>query len=133
MGKAIGLVEFKTVSSGITAADIMVRTESDANGDRWTCITTGELSVLVCPEGGDCALIPEYMRQPDCAVMLSEDIVNITYLDAIAIVVTADADNSAHAESVLRFRGAENVYSTGVSGDLRLSASGEAIMIGEVQ
>ena len=46
MGKAIGLVEFKTVSSGITAADIMVKT-ADVDIIHAETVCPGKYFVLV--------------------------------------------------------------------------------------
>lgn len=111
-------------------AALFVRTATDGEGKLWTCITAGSTKVLVCPEGGDCLEIPENMKHPDCAVLLSENVVNAAYLDAAVTVISAGAETGGRAETALRYRQIENVYSTGVSGKIRVSRDDEAVTIG---
>ncbi|MBE6754705.1 MAG: ComEC/Rec2 family competence protein, partial [Ruminococcaceae bacterium] len=102
----------------------------DEKGARWTMIWCGELSVLVCPEAGDCSLLPDEFRSPDCAILPGGKLTDTGALNAVAVIVSADGEEGVRAENVLRYRGAENVYSTGKDGSLRIYKESDMVMIG---
>ncbi len=110
--------------------ELSVEVFSDENGQNWFYAQTGEISVLICPEGGDCSLLPQKMTYPDCAVVRSDNIVNIHRLSAGAFIVSADVESCGDSVALLRYKGAENVYST-ENGDLVISEYSSGIRIGD--
>ena len=93
---------------------------ADGCGISFTCYTDAEGGVwlwgecgatfLICPEDGDCLLLPEQLTRPDVAVVSDSQIKNITCIDPAAVVVCAVDYQCAHERAVLEYRGMKNVY-----------------------
>ena len=108
---------------------LQVETYTDSSGDIWVNVVNGDMRVLICPENGNCSLIPEEMRYPWCAVVLSSDITNIGALSPSAVIVSADSEECAHSAALLRYRGVEMVYTT-AQGNVIVSENGAGMLIG---
>ncbi len=102
---------------------------TDSDGKVWIYIKCGKITTLVCPENGDCSLLPVYMRNPWCAVVMSDDIINQWALNASVIIVSADNKECANSEALLRYRGAETVYTT-AHGNITVSEYAGGMLIG---
>ena len=70
MSKAIGMVEYKTVSAGITAADTMVKTSeieviqaSTVCPGKYIVLVTGELSAVKASIDAAKAKLPEQLSE----------------------------------------------------------------------
>ncbi|MBQ9993557.1 MAG: ComEC/Rec2 family competence protein [Clostridia bacterium] len=113
----------------IEDAGLIINCHNDENGMMWIYAKNKDVSLLICPSGGDCSLLPQEMREPDIAVMTDGKIANILHLSATVIVVSADYDTCVASESVYRARGQENVYTTGEDGSCRISRENEAIKV----
>lgn len=109
--------------------NLKITTYDEGNQKIWVHISAGKINLLVCPEGGDALAIPSEMRYPDCAVVMSENIINVTALETGAIVVSADRDECASAVAMLRYRGVDKVFST-ADGDIIITEHKAGIMVG---
>lgn len=103
---------------------------TDSGGFNWTYIENGKMSILFCPKGGDCAELPDDMKNPDCAVVRSAENANVQQLSAGAFIVSSDEAGCGSAEALLRYKGAENVYGTGTE-DIVISEYGAGLRIGD--
>ncbi len=108
---------------------IQVSGYTDSEGKVWVLAHSGGMSVLVCPEEGNCALIPQTMASPDCAVIRSAEITNIALLSAQIVVISADSRECANAQALIRYRGIENVYTT-AQGTVTVSQHGAGYIAG---
>lgn len=103
----------------------------DDAGCVWTYACIDNLSILICPPGGDCKRLPPAMTAPDCAVVLSSDVANIHLVNATATVVSREYDDAAVLKANLQARGAKNVYTTS-QGTLEIRSSGNGITVKEL-
>jgi len=108
---------------------LTVTSYTDTEGMVWISIINGNMSLLVCPENGDCSLIPEDMRSPWCAVITSSDIANIGVLSPFSVIVSADEDVCAKTGALMLYRGVKHVFTT-VEGNVVVSEKGAGICIG---
>lgn len=109
--------------------NLKITAYNEGEGKVWIHAAVGDMKILICPEGGNAKYIPENMKRPNCAVVLSDDIINITALGAASIVVSADSGESAQVVALLRYREADNVYST-ANGDIVITEHEAGIIIG---
>lgn len=106
------LYDISFASCSFRKGKLSAETFTDADGLMWVYIVDGSMSILVCPENGNFNKLPDYMRYPWCAVVTTSDMINVGALSAGVIVVSADRDGCAEAAAILRYRGAEKVYTT---------------------
>lgn len=109
--------------------DIEVSGFSDSNGDVWINVLAGKMRVLICPPHGDCALLPEYMYRPDCAIVADGRNAGIASLGATVVIVCADREESAVVEKQLYARGIDNVLSPSFEGDLRIYTESTGVSV----
>ncbi len=106
----------------------------DDSGKSWCYVRNNRLSVLICPEEGDCTVLPEDISRPDIAVVQSYRLANITKLGALAVIVSADERVCADSALKLRYRGIEHVYTTAADGSIRITPGrNEKIIIGRAE
>lgn len=101
---------------------------TDSEGSIWIwgdCGTT----VLICPEEGDCLLLPDEFRSPDVLVVLNSDIKNITAVNSAAVVICAEERMSAKERAVLEYRGMKNVYAVEDDGKISFERKGQAVSV----
>ena len=85
--------------------------------------------MLICPEDGDCLLIPEEYRRPDIAVVTSDSIINVTSISPTALIVSAAEGDAGRAEAVLGYRGMQNLFTTEEKGCIIITESGQGILV----
>lgn len=117
---------FEAEGCGISFASV-----TDDAGDMWIWCRCGDLSMLVCPEGGDCKRLPREYSKPDLAVFPSANMVNVTYLDPIASVVSMDSSQGVREAAALEYRGLRNVFTAPCEGYIHVTKDGKGIRINE--
>ncbi len=108
-----------------------VDTFTDEKEKVWVWAECGGLSMLVCPENGDCALVPEEYDSPDVALIISDSIINAGKLSPTALIITADPKDGQRAEAVMSYRGMKNIFTIADGTCIEISESGEGILISE--
>lgn len=91
---------------------------SENEGNHWIYFKSGDYSVLVCPEKGDCGLLPEELRSPSVLVINGEIPDKITNINSGMAVVSDTAENSAEIKNKLISMGFLNIFTTGESGNI---------------
>jgi len=114
-----------------SGCDISVSAFSDSEDRLWVWAQCGELTLLVCPEGGDCMLLPEEYTLPDVAIVTSDSITNVTCLCSTALIVSAPEDDGGRAEAVLAYRGMKNIFATAEDGCIVVVQDGQGIRVDE--
>lgn len=109
--------------------DIHIQTFTDDNDMLWVWAECRDLSLLICPEDGDCMLVPEKYAAPDVAVVTSDDIVNVTHIRPTALIISAVENEGKSAEAVLGYRGMKNIFSTDRDGCIVVTESGQGLLI----
>ncbi len=99
---------------------LSLATFTDCKGGKWQRLTCGEAVAIICPEKGNCALLPESWRSCDAAVV-GKDITGMAALSVGAVIVTAKEKNAEALCRRLRDMGLQHVYSTSVNGSVTLS------------
>ncbi len=107
---------------------ISFRCYTDAEGGVWLWGECG-VTVLVCPEEGDCLLLPEQLIRPDVAVVPDSKLKNITCIDPAAVVVCAEDHQRAHERAVLEYRGMKNVYAVDDDGCISFERKGNGLAV----
>ena len=107
-------------------------TYTDSDGSTWYRLFSGELTALIVPEGGRVSALPEHMRSPDAAILLSDDITDPSLLGAKLFVVCADEDRAERCVSTLRLRGISAVCSPEDNGTLRITVHKDGVKLEEV-
>ncbi len=102
---------------------------TDESGKLWIWAECDGLTMLVCPEGGDCALVPDEYDAPDVALMTTDNMINVTRIHPLASVVSAE--DSARVKTVLSYRGVTNIFTTQQESCMTISESGEGIYISQ--
>lgn len=118
---------YKDVENGISVSCF-----ADSSGLVWVYAKVEDLSVIICPQQGDCLQLPSEMRTADIAILSSGKQINAAYLSATAYIVSADRRNSAEAKLLLEYRGIENIYATGTEGSLMIEEKNGKILLGGV-
>ncbi len=108
--------------------DISFECYVDADGQVWVWAQCG-VSVLICPQEGDCMLLPGEYTAPSVMIVPDSSIKNITVVDALAVVVTADRESCAAEGSIIEYRGMSNVYTVEENRCLELSPSGQGVSV----
>lgn len=107
-----------TVDTGVSG--LSLETFTDSSKGRWERLICGETTALVCPEKGDCSLLPEKWRKCDAAIV-GKSINGITVLKAGAIIITAGKKNADALYSQLRDMHIERIYRTSSDGCITVS------------
>ena len=99
--------------NGITlnALSLRMNTYTDSDGKGWERLQCGGVTALVCPDDGDCALLPDDYLTCD-AVIVGNDLKNITRLTTGAVILTAEWDEAAQTACRLYVKGFRHVYMT---------------------
>ena len=100
--------------------ELRLETFTDSQGGRWERLTGGETTALICPEKGNCLLIPEEWRSCDAAVV-GREINGAASLNVGAIITTANEKYADRLCNRLQSIGFRHVYSTSRSGNIILS------------
>lgn len=90
---------------------------TDAGGQHWQRLQSGQLTVLLCPDQGDCALLPVTCRECDVAVIGSLP-QNITLLHTGAVIITSEYREAAQTASRLQVKGFRHIYLTARDGNV---------------
>ena len=103
---------------------------TDSAGMVWTWAECRAMSVLICPEQGDCLLLPEEFLRPDVAVVCADGVTNVTVIDPVAVIVgAADTIGAKRAASGLEYRGIKNVFAVADEGFVEVRPSGQGICV----
>lgn len=90
---------------------------TDGQGEHWQRLNCGELTILVCPDDGDCANLPQDYLTCD-AVVISTPPKNITYLCTGAVIITSDCSDASETAYRLHVKGFQHTYITVLDGTL---------------
>ncbi len=82
---------------------------TDGQGAQWQRFTAGATSVLVCPDNGDCALLPPDYLICDILILRTPP-AHITYLTAGAVILTGETDQIPLTASRLQVKGFRHLY-----------------------
>ncbi len=104
----------------IGAVRLRIETFTDSQGCRWQRLVCGETSALICPEGGNCALIPGQWKSCDAAVV-GKEISGVSALNTGAFIITSGGKYADSLRNRLRNTGCRHVYSTQAHGTVTLS------------
>lgn len=99
---------------------LKLETFTDSKGGKWQRMTCGEATVIICPEKGNCALLPEIWRSCDAAIV-GQNISGVAVLNVGAIIVSANEKNADVLCQKLKCMGLKHVYSTATNGSITLS------------
>ncbi len=99
--------------NGITlnALSLCMHTYTDSDGKAWERLQCGGVTALVCPDDGNCALLPDDYLTCD-AVVVGSDLKNITRLTTGAVILTAEWNDATQTASRLHVKGFRHVYMT---------------------
>ncbi len=111
---------------------LCLETFTDSKGGKWQRLTCGEATAVICPEKGNCALLPESWRSCD-AVIAGKEISETEVLTVGAIIVTAKESKADELCQRLRNMGFRHVYSTSVDGSITLSVKNGKLKIRTVE
>ncbi|MBQ6570685.1 MAG: ComEC/Rec2 family competence protein [Clostridia bacterium] len=101
-----------------------LETFTDEINNTWLHFRFDGLSLLVAPEKGDAALLPEYMRACDILVLSSADIKSLDALFPAVTVIAADSKERVIVESQCITCGMEKIYSTDRSRSITFTYKG---------
>ena len=104
----------------IDSMALTLETFTDRSGGRWQRMTCGGTTALICPEKGNCTLIPENWRSCDAAVV-GKDIIGISTLNVGAVIISANEINSDSLRSRLQDMRFRHIYSTSYDGCITIS------------
>ena len=90
---------------------LCMHTYTDSDGNGWEYLECGGVTALVCPEDGDCALLPHEYLTCD-AVIAGGYVKNLTRLTVGAVILTAEWDEAALTACRLYVKGFHYVYMT---------------------
>ena len=99
---------------------LCLETFTDVRGQKWERLTCGEATALICPEKGNCALLPEPWRSCDAAV-LGRETSGLAALHVGAVIVTAKEKYAIDICHKLRNLGYRHVYNPSENGSITLS------------
>lgn len=99
---------------------LTLETFTDSKGGRWERLTSGNAIALICPEKGDCSLLPDSWRSCDAAIV-GTDISGVAALDVGAVIITAKENKAAILRKQLENTGFRHVYTTSSSGNITIS------------
>lgn len=112
----------------VKSSALSLKMYTDSAGDNWQRLQCGNLTVLVCPDGGDCALLPPEYRHCDAAVIGTQP-KNITYLSTGAVILTAEFSQASQIAYRLHVKGFRHLYFTSLDGTLTCAAAGGNLLI----
>lgn len=101
---------------------------TDSAGSNWQRLQCGDITVLVCPDGGDCALLPSAYCECDAAVV-GVTPKNITCLRTGAVILTSEFSQAAQAAYRLHVKGFKHIYMTGLDGTLTCAVDDGNLLI----
>ncbi|MBQ1554438.1 MAG: hypothetical protein IIZ68_03165, partial [Clostridia bacterium] len=111
IGKAAGRSHTRLLPLGGTVKLPALTLEmfTDRQGAQWQRFTAGATSVLVCPDNGDCALLPPGYLTCDVLILRTPP-AHVTYLSAGAVILTGEPDEISLTASRLRVKGFRHLY-----------------------
>ena len=112
----------------IESQELRLATFTDSKGKRWQRLICGDSTAVICPEKGNCGLLPEGWRSCD-AVIVGKDITGINLLNTGAVIVTAKDKNADALCRRLEAMGMKHVYSTSANGMVTLSVKNGRLRI----
>ena len=107
---------------------IKLETFTDIQGGNWQRLTCGEAVALICPEKGNCALLPEEWRSCDTAVV-GKELNGVSVLHVGAIIITAKEKNADLLRNRLQSMGFRHVYTTSQYGNITISVRNGSLRI----
>ncbi len=113
----------------VSTGAVNVSTLSDSSEKLWSLITCGDMTAVICPDGGN-ALDCPFGYEFDAVLMHGEIPSCIASFKAKVYILSAEYDDGAIAVSQLRARGLKNVYCTGTDGNMELSVRDGRLYIG---
>ena len=122
--------EISPYESRIVNDSLALQTEAftDTEGKKWRKITCGDTTALICPEKGNCVLLPEDWRSCD-AVITGDDILGISTLNYGAVIITAKEKKADSLQNRLQGIGIKHVYSTSVNGNIVLTVKNDKLLV----
>ncbi len=117
-------VENKAIITG----NIRLECLRDIDDLLWIEIDCGNMSVLVCPEGGNALNCP--FEADFDAVIMTDVPACIAAIDAGVYILCAEYDSGAALVSQLMARGIRNVYCTGIGGNIEIAEREGRLYIG---
>ena len=108
--------------NGIKSGNTEIRLETfiDGTGEKWQKLKCGNSTALICPENGDCSLLPENWRTVDAAIV-GKRINGVPSLRVGVIITTATDKKAELLKMRMRSIGVRHVYSTYSVGNITLS------------
>ncbi len=128
---ATDVVEFGGEIS-LSGLDLSLKLFVDDDGNGWQLLSSGSVSALICPSGGDCALLPDEFKTCDAVIIGDGGVKNTIYLTVGAAIITADSQEAAVLASTLRVKGLENIYLTSELGAVKFKVKNDKLYIGAV-
>ncbi len=101
---------------------------TDSSGCNWQRVKCGGVTILVCPDDGDCALLPQEYLNCD-AVVIGVQPKNITYISAGAVIITSEFSDASQTAYRLQVKGFKHIYMTSRDGTLTCAMSGGSLHI----
>ncbi len=118
-----------SVNRSVSSGSVTVSNLTDSEGNIWSLIECGEMSVIVCPTGGNCLECP-FGYSFDALIMTNEIPACVTAVNAKAYIICAEYQSGAVMVSQLMARGLKNVYCTGINGNIELAVRDGRLYIG---
>lgn len=112
----------------IDSLDLGVETFTDGAGGKWERLLCGDTAVLICPDNGNCALLPDEWLHCDAAV-LGKKINGISTLSVGTVIISGKEKNADTLCKSLQNIGYRHVYTTAASGNITLSKRGEELLV----
>ncbi len=120
---------YDSADMSVSTGSVKVSTNYDAEGKLWSCIECNKIKIIVCPDEVDCLYCP-FGFEADAVVISDKTPACLAAIDAKAYIVSADYSSGAVIVSQLMARGIENVYCTGINGNIEFAMRDGRLYIG---
>ena len=107
---------------------LTLETFIDSKDGRWLRLLCGDAIALICPEKGDCSLLPDSWKCCDAAV-IGREISGISTLTVGAVVITAPENKADLLRRQLENMGFRHVYTTSSGGNIAISVKKSCLRI----
>lgn len=104
----------------VNSMQLRIDTFTDTQGNHWQLLTCKGMTALICPENGNCSLLPDEWRECDAAV-IGKDISGLAALNVGAIIIASTGQNTDTMTSRLKSMGFRHIYATSSDGMITLS------------
>lgn len=84
---------------------------TDSSRNNWQRLKCGEVTVLICPDGGNCADLPREYLNCD-ALVIGTMPKNVTYISTGAVIITSEFSEASQTAYRLQVKGFKHIYMT---------------------